>query len=74
VEASNIRHAILMQRGVRDSALARLRALLDLPPDETIPPFALAHAMEHSAHAEDVSLNSATPAVAALQTEVARSE
>ena len=25
VEASNIRHAILMQRGVRDSALARLR-------------------------------------------------
>src|SRR6266850_1444544 len=46
VEASNIRHAILMQRGVRDSALARLRALLNLPPNETIPPFALTHAME----------------------------
>jgi cobalt-zinc-cadmium efflux system outer membrane protein len=74
VEASNIRHAILMQRGVRDSALARLRALLDLPPNETIPPFALTHAMEHHAHAEVVSLDPATPAVAALEAEVARNE
>ena len=74
VEASNIRHAILMQRGVRDSALARLRALLNLAPNETIPPFALTHAMEHHAHAEDVSLDPSTPAIAALETEVARSE
>jgi outer membrane protein TolC len=63
-----------MQRGVRDSALARLRALLDLPPNETIPPFALTHAMEHRAHAEEVSLDPSTPAIAALETEVARSE
>jgi cobalt-zinc-cadmium efflux system outer membrane protein len=74
IEASNIRHAILMQRGVRDSALARLRALLDLPPNETVPPFELAHAMEHHAHAEDAPLNSSTPAIAALETEVARGE
>jgi cobalt-zinc-cadmium efflux system outer membrane protein len=74
VEASNIRHAILMQRGVRDSALARLRALLDLPPNETVPPFALAHAMEHHPHAEDAPLNPSTPAIAALETEVARGE
>ena len=74
VEASNIRHAILMQRGVRDSALARLRALLNLPPSETIPPFTLTHAMEHHAHAEDVTLDPSTPAIAALETEVARSE
>jgi cobalt-zinc-cadmium efflux system outer membrane protein len=74
VEATNIRHAILMQRGVRDSALARLRALLSLPPNETIPAFALAHAMEHHAHAEDVSLNPSTEAISALEAEVARSE
>jgi len=74
VEASNIRHAILMQRGVRDSALARLRALLDLPPNEVVPPFALAHAMEHHPHAEDAPLNPSTPAIAALETEVARGE
>jgi outer membrane protein TolC len=74
VEASNIRHAILMQRGVRDSALARLRALLDLPQNETVPPFELAHAMEHHAHAEVVPLNPSTPAIAALETEVARGE
>jgi cobalt-zinc-cadmium efflux system outer membrane protein len=74
VEASNIRHAILMQRGVRDSALARLRALLNLPADETIPPFTLTHAMEHHAHAENVALDPATPAIAALETEVSRSE
>ena len=63
-----------MQRGVRDSALARLRALVGLPANETIPSFALNHAMEHHAHAEDVSLDPSTPAIAALETEAARSE
>jgi len=74
VESSNIRHAILMQRGVRESALSRLRALLNLPPSETIPPFALAHAMAHHANAEEVSLDPSTSAIAALEAEVARSE
>lgn len=74
VEASNLRHAILMQRGVRDSALARLRAMLDLAPGQTVPPFALTHVMEHRAHAADVPLAASTPAIAALEIEVARSE
>src|SRR5258706_1736689 len=74
LEASNVRHQILMQRGVRETALARLRALLNLPPAEAIPPFMLHHAMEQHAHAEDVSLDASTPAIAALETEVARAE
>jgi len=74
IEASNVRHQILMQRGVRDTALARLRALLNLPATESVPSFVLAHAMEHHAHAEDVSLATTTPAIAALQSEVDRAE
>src|SRR2546430_2183639 len=41
LEASNVRHEVLMQRRMRDAALARLRALLGLPPNEEIPSFAL---------------------------------
>ncbi len=74
VEASNLRHQILMQRGIRDTALARLRALLNLSATETIPSFALAHAMEHHANADDVSLDASTPAIAALESEVERAE
>jgi cobalt-zinc-cadmium efflux system outer membrane protein len=74
LETSNVRHQILMQRGVRDTALARLRALLNLPPAETIPPFALHHAMEEHAHEEAVTLDATTPAIAALETDVARAE
>ena len=74
IEASNVRHQILMQRGVLETALARLRALLNLPARETIPSFVLAHAMEHHAHAEDGSFDASTPAIAALQSEVARAE
>ncbi len=72
LEAGNVRHQILMQRGVRESALARLRALLNLSPGEEIPSFTLHHAMEQHAHAEDVSLDASTPAIAALETELAR--
>jgi cobalt-zinc-cadmium efflux system outer membrane protein len=74
LEASNVRHQVLMQRGVRDTALARLRALLNLAPAETIPPFALHHAMEEHAHVDAVTLDAMTPAIAALETEVARAE
>jgi outer membrane protein TolC len=74
LEASNVRHEVLMQRRVRDAALARLRALLNLPPNEEIPSFALHHAMEHHAHAEPATLDPSTPAVAALESEVARAE
>jgi cobalt-zinc-cadmium efflux system outer membrane protein len=72
IEASNVQHQILMQRGARDTALARLRALLNLPPNESLPPFALAQAMEHHAQAADVSLHASTPAIAALESEVER--
>ncbi len=74
LEASNIRHQVLMQRGVRDTALAQLRALLHLSPSESIPSFALHHAMEHHEHAADLTLNASTPAIAALESEVARAE
>jgi outer membrane protein TolC len=74
LEASNVRHQVLMQRGVRDTALARLRALLNLAPADAIPPFALHHAMEDHAHVDAVTLDATTPAIAALDTEVARAE
>ena len=74
VEASNIRHVILMQRGVRETALARLRAMLNLAPAEEIPDFALPHAMEHHVAARGGSLDATTPAIAALEAEKARSE
>lgn len=74
LEASNVRHEVLMQRRMRDAALARLRALLNLSPGESIPAFALHHAMEQHEHAGDVALAASTPATAALETEVARAE
>jgi cobalt-zinc-cadmium efflux system outer membrane protein len=74
LEASNVRHEVLMQRRMRDTALARLRALLSLPPNEEIPSLALPHAMEHHAHAEPATLDPSTAAVAALESEVARAE
>jgi cobalt-zinc-cadmium efflux system outer membrane protein len=74
IEASNVWHQILMQQGVRNTALARIRALLNLAPNETVPSFALAHAMEHHAHADDVSLDASTPAISALESEVERAE
>jgi outer membrane protein, heavy metal efflux system len=75
VEASNVRHAILMQRGVRETALARLRALLNLPATTAIPGFELPlHDMAHHAAAGDALLDAATPAIAALEAEKARSE
>jgi len=74
LEASNVRHQILMQRGARETALARLRALLDLAPAEPIPSFTLHHSMEQHAHTAGVSLDASTPAIAALEMEVAGAE
>lgn len=74
LEASNVRHEVLVQRRVRDAALARLRALLSLAPNEEIPSFALHHAMEQHEHAEQATLDPSTAAVAALESEVARAE
>lgn len=74
LEENNVRHEVLMQRSLREQALARLRALLELPPDAAIPSFVLQHAMDHQAHAGEISLEHDTPAIRALQTEVARAE
>lgn len=77
LESSNVRHDVLMQRGNRDRALARLRALLALPAGEAIPPFTLPpHDMER--HVEHVAAAPAlpveTPAFAVLDAEIARAE
>ena len=74
LEASNVRHQVLMQRGMRENALARLRALLNLAPGETIPSFALPQMMEHRAPTQNIKLDSSTPAIAALEAEIARAE
>src|SRR5438067_9550965 len=74
LEASNVRHQVLMQRGVRDTALARLRALLNLSPGDSIPSFALHDAMEHHEHAGDIVLDASTPATVAFEIQVARAE
>jgi cobalt-zinc-cadmium efflux system outer membrane protein len=74
LEESNLRHEILMQRGLRDRALARLRALLDLRPDTPVPDFALGPSMQHPSRVSDVALHAETPAIAALDAEVAHAE
>ena len=74
LEESNVRHELLMRRGRREQALARLRALLGLPTDAEIPSFALPHAMESHGHVPEFTLNITTPAIAALDAEAARAE
>lgn len=74
LEASNDRREELTKRRVRGAALARLRALLNLPPTEEIPPFELQHVMEASRNAEPAALESTPAGVAALESEVARAE
>lgn len=74
LESSKVRHQVLMQRGRRDAALAQLRALLQLSPGESIPPLELHHSMEPPPVVKDVTLPSATPAIAALEIDVARAE
>ena len=73
LEETNVRHEILMQRGVRQQALARLRALLALPGDAEITPFSLSHSMEH----HDLVVSKESPRALptkALEAEAARAE
>jgi outer membrane protein, heavy metal efflux system len=74
LEGSNVRHEVLMQRRMRDAALARLRALLSLPPNEETPSFTLHHAMSQHPRPEQATLDPSTAAVVALESEVARAE
>jgi outer membrane protein TolC len=74
LEETNVRHAILMQRGVRDQALARLRALLALPANAEVPSFALSHAMEHHDRAAGEPVSVPTLPAHVLEAVAARAE
>jgi outer membrane protein TolC len=74
LEETNVRHAILMQRGVRDQALARLRALLALPANAEVPSFALSHAMEHHDRAAGEPASVPTLPARVLEAAAARAE
>ncbi len=73
LEETNVRHAILMQRGALQQARARLRALLLLPADAEIPSFALSHSMEHHG-ATSVPKVQAAPSTAVAEAAAARAE
>src|SRR5258708_14720526 len=74
LEESAVRHDLLMQHGRHDQASARLRALLNVPQDEAIPPFTLQHSMQSQAQSANVTLDLSTSATAGLEAEVARAE
>ncbi|HXH94264.1 MAG TPA: TolC family protein [Thermoanaerobaculia bacterium] len=73
LEETNVRHAILMQRGALQQARARLRALLLLPADAEIPSFALSHSMEHHGETSVASVQ-APPSTAVPEAAAARAE
>lgn len=74
LEESNVRHDVLTERSARNQALARLRALLNLSPDVAVPAFSLQHELTRRDQQSDVSLNPDTPAVTALEAELAKAE
>jgi outer membrane protein TolC len=74
LEETNVRHAILMQRGALQQARARLRALLLLPADAEIPSFALSHSMEHHGGEMSVAIAQAPPSTAVPEAAAARAE
>lgn len=74
LEETNVRHAILMQRGALQQARARLRALLLLPADAEIPSFALSHSMEHHGGEMSVATAQAAPSTAVPEAAAARAE
>jgi cobalt-zinc-cadmium efflux system outer membrane protein len=74
LEETNVRHAILMQRGALQQARARLRALLLLPADAEIPSLALSHSMEHHGGEMSVATAQAAPSTAVPEAAAARAE
>ena len=75
LEESSIEHQILALRRRRNAALARLLPLLQLSADTPVPSFSLQHSMQHSHDAAiDATLPDDTPAIAELQSEVARAD
>jgi outer membrane protein TolC len=74
LEETNVRHAILMQRGALQQARSRLRALLLLPADAEIPPFALSHSMEHHGGAVSLASSQTPPSTAVAEAAAASAE
>jgi cobalt-zinc-cadmium efflux system outer membrane protein len=75
LEVSNLEHQLGLLRRQRSAALARLLPLLQLPPNTQVPSFSLKHEMEHSHEpGVDGTLPDVTPAIAELETQVARAD
>ena len=74
LEQSRILHELIALRRERAAAIARLLPLLQLPATADVPAFSLKHELErHQEQAFNASIGD-TPAIAALETEVARAE
>lgn len=74
LEQSRILHELIALRRERAAAIARLLPLLQLPATADVPAFSLKHELErHQEQGFDASIGD-TPAIAALETEVARAE
>ena len=74
LEQSRILHELIALRRERAAAIARLLPLLQLPSTTNVPSFSLRHDLErHQERGFDANVGD-TPAIAALETEVARAE
>src|SRR2546428_4462946 len=75
LEQSNVEHQLIALPRKRNTAVARLLPLLNLPTNTPVPPFSLKHEMGHEHdHGVDATLPQTTAAMAELQAEVARAE
>ena len=73
LEENHVQQFVLDERGQREGALARLRARLNLPENEVIPPFTLTHAGGHRRRPV-VTADFTTRATFILDAELARAE
>ena len=74
LERSNLDHLILLLRGERSAAVARLLPLLDLPGNTVVPPLHLPHATGRLGISGSAVPPAGHPALVALQTEIERAE
>lgn len=72
LQSSDVRHQLVALRSRRQQAVAKLVALLNLPPETQPPAFVLASEMhhEHDGQREPATLPDTTPAIAELEAEV----
>ncbi|HUP61938.1 MAG TPA: TolC family protein [Thermoanaerobaculia bacterium] len=74
LQQSNLEHDVLRLRGARRNALARLLPLLDLPFTTEVPPVTIPEGTDDLAIGAPAAPPDDHPAIAALETEVARQE